>query len=299
MGNMSKSFKETMYWSAVVFYGILLVGLLLYLRFPAEKFRKFSGNFIEEMIPGVSCSIGKTGYGFPLKIQFENVRLSDAANTEVLFYEDALLSIEPSWRNLSSAFILESRAFGGSHTAKVLMKGEGGATIELRDFQISRLDLDKLPYLRRKIDRKITGMVDAQGSLVIDREKNTIAAAQGNVAISDGTFELKKPLLELTTLEIKESTFSVGIKEKQVEISDGKLRNPKLRATFAGEIALAEPWLAGALGFQGEITPLTPLYQERKGLKTIVSRMQKQYGGQSLPFTIGGTLGRPTFVFAR
>ncbi len=35
---MANTKKEILYWTSLVFYGAILTGVLLYVRFPAEKF---------------------------------------------------------------------------------------------------------------------------------------------------------------------------------------------------------------------------------------------------------------------
>ncbi len=298
MVNMTSSKKEIAYWLSLVLYGILLVGLLLYLRFPGGKFRQFSCDLIEKRIPGVTCSIGSTGYGFPLKILYGDVQLSDAVNSEVKFFEDSLLVIEPVWRNPTRAISLQSNAFGGSHSGLLVIEDEND-TIELRDLRISNLDLGKLQFLQGKLDRNLTGLLEAQVSSVLEAQGFTIVTAQGSIGVSEGTLELKKPILELTTFEIQESSFDFDMKGKELKISNGEVTNPKLKVNFAGEMTLAEPILAGTISLQGGITPQAHLFQGKRELKTIVTRMQRRYGDVSLPFRIDGTIGRPTFVFER
>ncbi len=293
---MAQSKKETIYWSAVVFYGILLAGTLLYLRFPTDKFRQFCCNFVEEKVPGVACTIGEIGYGFPKALIFEDIQLSDDTAGTTLFYEDQRLVLRPVWRNPTREFDIESSAFGGHHTVRLKSSAETN-TLELTDLKIKNLDLARLAYLGRKLDRNVSGILTASGSAILTRSGLEPVTASGEMQVKDGAFTLHRPILELDTMALDTGSCKVALQDKRLEITEGTIGNSKINAVFTGAIQLLEPWLAAEISLQGELSPLPPLYQENRQLQAIVTRMQRQGNTKVLPFTVGGTIGRPTFVF--
>jgi hypothetical protein len=109
--------------------------------------------------------------------------------------------------------------------------------------------------------------------------------------------ELKKPILELSVMDLTESSVSFSIQNNIVDVKEGTMKNAKLTSSFQGKISLAEPVNAGKITIQGSLVPQAPLYQGKEQLKTIVARMQKRYKSTSLPYNINGTVERPTFVF--
>ena len=70
---MEQSRNQILYWLSVAFYTIVLLGVLLYLRFPGERFKEYCEYRIEKWLPGVSCTIAGIGYEFPVKIIFEQM----------------------------------------------------------------------------------------------------------------------------------------------------------------------------------------------------------------------------------
>jgi type II secretion system protein N len=293
---MAQSKKETIYWSAVVLYGIILAGTLLYLRFPSDQFRQFCCNFVQEMIPGVSCSIGSIGYRFPEKLLFKDIQLSDGTVGGTLFFEDQHFVLKPAWRNPGREFGVESSAFGGQHSLRLKSSAQTG-TIELLDLKIENLDLTRLAYLGRKLDRNVSGNLSASGSAIFTRSGLELVTASGEMRIKDGAFTLHRPILELDTMVLDTGSCKFTLQDKLLTITEGTIGNTKLNAVFTGEIQLVESLLAAEISFQGEFSPLPPLYQENRQLQAIVTRMQRQSNTKELPFTVGGTVGRPTFVF--
>lgn len=295
---MAHSKKERLYWSAVVLYGLVLVGLLLYFRFPADKFRNYAERQIEKILPGISCSIGAISLGFPPVVRFADVGLLKEGSSEEILFSDPLVTVAPVWRNVTEEIVLNSTAYGGSHSARVRLLPEV-AVIEVQDIQITGLNLKELPYLQEKLARDISGVLNGSGSARIDRDRLQLLQAEGNLSVNEGKIELKRPILELRSLDLNESSVDIRLQDKSIMISEGKLENAQIQAIFAGEVLLAQPWYGSEFSLQGELTPLAPLYQKNRQLKVIVSRMQERHGSEALPFNIGGTVGQPTFVFTR
>ncbi|MEE4242844.1 MAG: type II secretion system protein GspN [Desulfopila sp.] len=293
---MAKSKKETIYWLAVVLYGVLLTGVLLYLRFPASEFRQLCCAMIEETVPGVNCSIGSIRYGFPGTLFFEDFQLRGDGAAEVVLFEDPRLAVKPVWPDFIGTFAVESSAFGGQHSVKLKSSSQAD-TLELTDLKIENLDLARLTYMERELDRKVSGILTAGGSVVFTKSGFELLSGSGDVRISRGAFALHRPILGLDTMDLDTGFLKFVLQDKRLEITDGTFSNNKLSAVFSGEVQLLEPWLAAEISVKGELSPLPPLYQENRQLQAIVTRMLKQRNTKMLPFTVGGTVGRPTFVF--
>ena len=290
--------RQTAYWFSVVLYTILLAGVLLYLRFPAEKFRLFVQNVVEDRLPEISCSIGAIGVSWPPALELRELRLTGTQGNGDVVFVDPRLTAAPVWSSLSSAVAITSAAYGGNHRLLVGVSDDE-SNIDLRRIEIKALNLAEFESFGRKLDRRITGFLDVQGSAVVAREGFELLRLEADVAISDGEMALKRPILELDTLMLETGSASVTVNGQVVAISEGKVENQSISAAFAGRVTLAEPLLAGTINLEGTITPRPTLFQQNRQLKVIVSRMQKRYDTEALPFVVGGTVGRPTFVFER
>ncbi len=288
--------KEIVYWALCLLYGAVLTGVLLYIRFPAEKFHRYCERIIEEKIPVISCSIAKIKYKFPLQIIFEDFQLKNKEGEKKLIYEDPQLSFQPTWDNPIQIFDIESSAYGGKHRGKLQLNEK---TLSFSDVEIKGVNLEQISFFQEKLDRKVSGFLDLSGTAKIKTDKLRLVAAQGVASVNEGEFALKKPVLGLNTLELKESSVNFNLQKDKIELLKGKVTNSQLDASFDGNIGIATPWLSSSMSVKGGIVPHTPLFQRQKQLKAIVSRMQKKYNAQSLPYHVDGTIIRPTFVFGK
>ncbi len=295
---MAKSNKEILYWSTVVVYGVALAGVLLYLRFPTEKFRKFSEQYVERKIPTVTCRIAKVGYAFPVNIQFKNIELKNVNDEKEILFSDQLLSVTPYWQKPLKTFDISSKAFGGNHSARVELHNDGNV-LSLDNLHITDINLDGLDVLSAKLDRKVSGDFDLKGSLKLERDELRLIEAEGLVSVSNGEVELKRPILQQNILELKASQTRFNFRSNEIELSEGEVKGGRLHATFKGKITMAEPLPAAVMNLTGELQPQNLLYQEKRQLRAVVTRLQKKYKQNTLPFKVGGTIGRPTFGYGK
>ncbi len=288
--------REVLYWTSCCLYGVVLTGVLLYIRFPGDKLRKYCERFIENSIPETSCTIGKIQYTFPQRIAFEKVRVTSEKEGHGVFFEDPLLSFEPLWKNPIRTFAIESTAFGGSHSATMEVDKES-KKLEFTDVELKGLNLDLVPIFKNRLDRKVSGVLDLTGNVVFKTDEFNVIEADGVTSVTKGEFGLKKTILELNTLKLAESSVQFSLKKNKLVLSNGKVKNAQLSASFAGEISMRKPWQESGMKISGSVVPHAPLFKQKRQLKTIVTRMQKRYKTQSLPYHVDGTVKRPTFAF--
>lgn len=293
---MAKTGKEILYWLTVAFYGILLAFVLLYFRFPAEKFRLYSQTSIEKLFPQVSCSISKIRFSLPTTIVFEGMQITKKGEENELFYVDGRLAVRPSWQSFGPDFAVTSRAFGGQHSGRLVINPEQNR-VDLQDLQISQVDMTQIQAVGRLFQRRVTGNLGMNGSLSLAIDRPRLMAGEGTVSVTNGEFDLKKPILEQDVIGLEDVSANYLIDNEAIEFIGGVVNNKKLKATFAGDVKLVAQAATGAVSLEGEIEPLAPIYEEKRQLRAIVTRMQKRFKGTALPYSIGGTIGRPTFAF--
>lgn len=288
--------KEQIYWGSVFLYGMVLMAVLLYFRFPQDKFRQYCERLVEREFPQVSCMIKDVTYGFPAHIIFEEVRLSTKKNDNNLVFQDEQLVIRPVWNHLMNAIVVESNAYGGKHVLQVNFI-EGGKKIELTNVQINEADLEQVEILQAGVDRKISGVLSGKGSVIFEKSPLAIAEAKGDVSIVRGEFELEQQILGLNVLRLQENSFSIKINQSTVEITQGKIKNSEINVDFQGNIQINKPLIASDINLSGSILPKTELFQKQPQVRDIVVRLQKRFKGDTLPFKVDGFIGQPTFVF--
>ncbi len=295
---MAISRKEIFYWSSVALYGFVLFGVLLFLRFPTEKFRSFCERYVEKIVPDVDCTITKVGYGFPVKFHFEGVEFNNARVKAEVLYKDPLITVSPFWKNPFRTFDIQSTAYEGKHSARLQLNKEA-KSIDIRNLEIVDLKLAEIDLFRNRLDRRINGQMDIDGSLKFSQEQFQLIEAEGVISVRGGDFELKRPILSQDSIGLKSSKANFTLRANELELNEGEMKSAKLNTSFSGKVVLTKPFTSGALSIQGDMEPLNPLYQDKRQLRSIVSRMQKRYEQATLPFKVGGTIGRPTFVFEK
>lgn len=293
---MAKSKKEIFYWLSVVCYGVALIAVLLYLRFPTEKFHRFIEQYVERSLPGVACDIGEVGYSFPAGIVLDQVKLTQAGKKENALFEDPRMVLNPVLTSPLRRFQIKSSAYGGNHSGLVDL-GQNEGNISLEEIQLVDLDLGGVGMLRKNLDRKITGNLHLTGNGVLTREPLGFISAMGKAQVKGGTYGLKKRILEQNEISLTESEVKITLKDGVVTFQEGKISNSKMNADFSGKITVADELLASEISLQGAIVPLAPIYKDKRQLKAIITRMQKRYKQSALPFTVRGTVTRPAFVF--
>lgn len=270
----------------------------MYLRFPTEQFRNFCERFVEKAMPSVNCTIAKVRYALPVQLVFEGVELKNANVATEVVYTDPEITVSPYWKNPLGVFDIQSTAYGGTHSVRMQINSEA-KSIELNDLDVENLALAEIEMIRTRLNRKITGKMTMEGSLTFSRDQLQLIEAKGVVSVNDGNFELRRPILEQENMWLKTSKVKFNLQANELQLSEGELRSAKLNASFTGKVALTKPLSSAALSLQGDMEPLNPLYQEKRQLRAIVARMQKRYEQPTLPFTVGGTIDRPRFVFEK
>jgi type II secretion system protein N len=293
---MEKSRKYFIYWMVVLLYAVALFVGLLYLRFPGERFKEYCVYRIEKLFPGASCTIAEIGYEFPAKVIFQQLRLTGKDNNDLLF-EDPQFSLQPVWSRLSEVVYIESRAFGGNHSALIDIEPNKGSVV-LEDVVIKEADLGAITLFQRT-DRTLSGRLSGKGSAAIHQQSLAVEAAKGSFTVSNFKFELAVPIFRLSTIDLDQSTFQLKIDQNVIELQDGKMSNSKIDGMFQGTVMLAEPLSISKLALTGNIIPKVELFQGENQLQAIVSGIQRRYNSDEVPFRVGGSINSPTFIFGK
>lgn len=293
--NMAQKNKESIYWILVGLYGGVLLVALLYLRFPVEKFRQYCEYLVERTLPGVNCDIAQVGYDFPLGLHFEKMQIRDADDAVLL--EDSRFSVAPAWGSLTNEYAVESQAFGGRHSALLSVSG-GENNIAFNNLQIDNLAIAKIPALAA-MERPIAGTLSGNGTALLNRRELGFVRIEGKFILADTSYELSRPLFLMSAIELPRTSFRLFFSEGVARLSEGELRTPKVEGDFQGNVTLADSFVASRMDVTGNLTPKAPLFPDSKQLQAVVSGVQRRYRSEELPFKLGGTLGRPSFIFSK
>jgi len=292
------TFFQNTFWRWLLYgiYALLLVAVLLYLRFPAQKFKTFCTQVISQHLSGYESSIESLRYQFPFTLVAGNLRLqaNNQAAKEVIDIQKVTLT--PSLRGRGKTFSVAITAYGGTHQA-ILALDRGHNTFTLSKIEINGLDLAKLSGLQAQTGRAITGLLAAHGSYSgqsgQDISKGT---GQGAAFIKNGTFELLYPILSLKNIDVESGEVLIKLQEQKMLLTKGKFSGKELEGTFSGQINSPGVSLAAMqLDLTGALAPLPALIKKGGQAQPLLQQLQKNHA--TIPFQLQGTIGKPVFRF--
>ncbi|HIQ37459.1 MAG TPA: type II secretion system protein GspN [Desulfocapsa sulfexigens] len=294
---MSLFKSKTSFLLSLFLYTLILTGLLLYFRFPAEKFKTYCEVNLSKLMPGTECSIDRIHYSFPCSLAAETIRISsNKLNKQELFtIEQALIS--PDISALTSQLQVKLSAFAGIHTFS-LMLGPEEKEFTLKDIQINNLDPSRIPFLGQATKRKIVGNVDGSGHYHgIWKNGKYSADGAGQITLQKGSFSLLLPIFSLNSIDLKKLTSNFVLKENTLECSNGTFYGQELKGSFSGSLSLKSTLKAATLSFKGALEPLPPLLKKNTHAKKMLLLLKKQSKRGTVPFLLKGTVQKPSFKF--
>lgn len=290
------SMGKSLYWLAVLLYGVILFAVLLAIRFPAGEFRTYCRKFVEVRLPGFSCEIGKVAYHPPLTLSFEQVVL---ANEDVVWYQDRGLDLHLSARNLFGKGSFSGQPFGGMvHGTFEYDRKQG--RLDLHDVDFAKIDIAEISVLKVRTNRVMRGIVSGNIDLEMAIREQKLLALKGKVAGNDLDLELKKPILAQEHVAFKSLESSLLLQGDKIGITDGTFAGPLFAGAFTGNLENISAGLFSAnIALLGTLEVSPELYKKNPQMSIVVKELKKQSKGKGLPFSMAGSIRRPTFLFAQ
>ena len=310
-------------WSLYGIYALLLVAILLYFRFPTQKFKIFCTQKVSQYLSGNECSIESLRYQFPVTLVANNLRLhvnnqagqsrsstgaipganntglgkQSAAKTpagEVL--EIPKVTLAPVLSGWGKTFSISITAYGGTHWA-TLACDRAQNTFTLSKIEINNLDLAKLSWLQAQTGRAITGLLTVEGSYSGQSGQGlSRGTGQGTAQIKKGTFDLLYPIFSLKNIDVESGEVLIKLHEQKMLLTKGKFSGKELAGTFSGQVdSLGVNFAAMQLDMTGSLAPTPALVKKSGQAQPLLQQLQKNHS--TLPFHLQGTIGKPAFRF--
>ncbi len=276
-------------------YGLLVVILFLYLRFPTSQFKAFCTDRVGQYFTGYDVSIESLRYRFPHTLVMDTLHLQAKPDAQVKTIDIPNLWIQPDFKMLGKGFFLSSTAYGGTHQSHLLVDQKQGV-FTLSNMIINGLDLAQLPWLSADTGRAITGVFSAQGNFTGKTGGGIVqGSGEGIAQIQDGTFALHFPILSLTNLDLAKVDFLYKLENQKVILTKGKFNGKDLEGSFSGEInGLNGPFSAMPLALTGSLMPLPEFIKKHGPTQPLLLKFQQNH--IKIPLRIDGTIGKPSFL---
>lgn len=291
-----KSFKPPPRLFFYLIYGVSLTFVLLYIRFPTEKFKTFWEKKVEQTFSSTECSIDKIHYAFPVFIVFEKMKIikTDGEQQAVIVIDQ--LKLRPGiqfWHT----FALQGELYTGTVKAG-LNFDKKESSYKLTDIVLQDLNLSEIIKDQGIVERKITGSVSGSGQYQAKLNAPGNGLGKVRIAATSGSIELLHPVLSLSTIDFEHINFYVSIGE-QVEVGQGKLKGKDISADFEGTVNVMNSFFDSRVRLSGLLEPRREFLQTHPVEAKMVRQYAKRYNKSALPFKMGGTLSNPTFRFSR
>ncbi|GAB6193553.1 hypothetical protein JCM39068_33040 [Desulfocastanea catecholica] len=280
-----------------VAYAVMLTALLLYVRFPGEKFKDYCEKRIERLLPGSACTIEEIAYRFPSSAALAKIHITrtiDGQDNDMIVER---LSITPEPLQFWRAYTLHGEMYSGSFTASLDVDSRR-QQFHLRDIHVEGLEVEKLAESIGLADRKISGIFAFKGNYQAASNQPSDGVGTGDVEVVSGSIGLLQPILALSTIEFEKLIVGVSRQNGVIQFIDGELLGKEISADFAGEMRLTSPLLQSSILLNGHLAPDEVFLRNHPREQQFVQRLLQRYKVTVLPFKVGGTVQSPLFRFS-
>jgi type II secretion system protein N len=286
-----------------ILYGILLMIVLLYYRFPSDALGDYLQSTADEINPRYHVLVGEVRPSFPFGVKFLKTRVSLRENPDTnLFMAESLLIRPGLWSFLKgeSKYRFDCLAYGGEIKGSVYFSDNGGeaperpftTSIELRDIRI-----DDYEYLFTLIGRNVKGILggiitySGQGSLFIN------GTGEANLRISNGSVELLQPIFSLESVSFDDVSIKMILEKTKIKLTRVELKGREIKGTLSGTIGLKQNFSRSRLALRGSIEPLEDFFKSENGAPRIMKLFKRRLREGKLSFVVRGTPTDPKIRF--
>lgn len=276
-------------------YAIVLTGVLLYVRFPAEKVKMYCEHRLERVLANGKASIAKIDYHFPATVEFRKVKIASrrvSGKSNEIVVERLRLFPKPDG-------FLTSWGVGGvfySGIFEARLEIDLGENIfGLKDIRLEKSDIAAVAAGMSAIEREIRGELTVTGEYKAKFDQPLAGRGEGSLHLGAGTVQLVRQILTLDVIDFEEINMGWEYGDSTFQIIEGKMTGKQLDADFSG--TLKPPFFPplGGLDVSGLLVPREEFLEDKPQIERLVQRLMKQYKKPAVPFRVGGTLNNPTF----
>jgi type II secretion system protein N len=278
-------------------YAVVLTAVLLYIRFPAEKFKEFCEKRLEYFLPDSICTIDRIAYHFPLSIDFFDLQSSRTVDEKDSKLRVNRLTVTPDLKKLLRTYAVNGEIYGGSFGLILNVDGLE-ESFQLADLYVRGFDIEAWASDYSLLDRKVAGVIEFSGSYQARYDSPLEGMGTGKLVVADGSMELLQPVLSLSTFGFSMINVDMTHENNIVRFIDGQVAGQEMSAEFTGEMRMTTPLFNSTLLMSGNLAPNEDFLLSHPDAKRLVDQLLLRYKSSVLPFKVGGSVKRPTFRFS-
>ncbi len=288
------SFRTFIY----LLYAVVLTAVLLYIRFPTEKFKLYCEKRIEHLLPPDSvCRIDRINYHFPMAVIVTNLQITEVVEGTHSHLLVSRLVVSPDLSNFLRAFALSGELYKGSFALKLTLDVPA-KSFQLSDVHLKGFDMEKWADDFSLLDRKVSGIVGFTGNYQGKYPSPLDGVGKGKLVITDGNMELLQPVLSLSTFEFERIVVEMAHEKGVLGLTGGEVLGKEITADFNGEMKTTLPLVNSTILLSGHLTPKEGFLAAHPAEQYVVEQLLRRYKTPVLPFKVGGSVKRPTFRFS-
>lgn len=292
---MAEQRMSAMRLSLYILYGIILTGILLYVRFPTEKMRNYLTSMVESAIPGTECSMGQFSYGFPLKVKLDSLELKDSRGKhQIVLLENVALS--PNLLGFGLQYGVTAELYQGAVSSQLQLKPKTDEFV-FDEIELINVNAENAPFIQATMGTQFKGVLHYVGNYFGTWSTAGETEMQGRITLNNGLFAPRQPIL--TTREISLDSLEVDLNYTNsiLTLTAGKHSGTQFHGEFKGSMKRASAKGIWQLEMQGSLVPQRDFVKQQPQISRMVKRLQKQYRQTALPYVVKGTVSNPNFRF--
>ena len=272
---------------------LIVVGVLLVLLFPRDKFLGWVSTYLGDKLPGVELSVSDLKYVHPLKLRLYELNIRDDQGQWELPLDTLLVSVEPRYpvEHIGVIGVL----FGGDLSFNLALGSN--KRLELRDLHLSEMHLSELRLLEQAMERPVEGIASLSGRATVSYRRWGDIRFTGTMRIENLATPLRRPVLEETEVRFDRVSADLVVNAGVVDITDGTASGPLLNGSFSAIFRGTSPLGRSQVNVRGSLVPQPSLVEKHPELGDQLKSYFTRYMTDSIPFRIDGTLAEPQLKF--
>lgn len=293
---MISSASAYLRWFFYCCYAVLLTAVLLYVRFPEDIFKKYCVKQAQKLFSGSECRIGHLAYYFPLSISLEGVSFSLPKQEKAPLIKLNSITISPALTAFGKVFELKGESYSGQFSGTLHLERKDNQ-FSLEQIKIQNMNLAEMKPIHDILEREISGLFDFTGSFSAVINQYLAGKAQGKVKLMAGKISLVQPVLAMNAIDLQQMEMEIKYDKQELQVSKGKMKGKELSADFSSTVRVISPWYISDITVTGDVAPQAGFIKMSPTLQNEVRTLLKQYKKSTIPFSVNGSLQKPTFRF--
>src|SRR4030042_522748 len=295
---MEQFFSKHRKWLLYTIYSVALTLALLYYKFPSDGVGRYIQATVHRINPDILVKYESMSLSFPFSFRFDQAEIHVRKDPEKDGFKTKEVIIRPKiWSLISGRpeYCIVCAAYNGNITGCVDFQKDDRGTLYSSSLTLNDIRIDDdspLPSgIKGRLNGVLEGSITYSGRNIYDPD----GTGEASINLSNGSFRLSKSVLEVETVDFKEVLIKMTLKDKKLNISNAELKGDGILGQASGSISLRDSIQKSRLNIKGTFEPTAALFKDSKNANDTVLLFKKSLKNGKIPFTLQGTVDKPSF----